>query len=128
MNKSSKPQYCQPPKAVGLCPKCGGLPLLSKTKYGNLWFCCDLKSWGKTPLADQETLNARKLAHERFDRIWKWEILSRSDAYSMLAWHLGLGKDECHMATMNLDDLKKVIFLMEKQFEFELKQKRNVLI
>ena len=27
----------------------------------------------------------------------------------MLAWHLGLTKDECHMAQMNLDDLKKVI-------------------
>ena len=80
-----------------------------RNRYGNLWVCCDLKSWGKTPLADQETHNARKLAHERFDRIWKWEILSRSDAYSMLAWHLGLDKDECHMATMKLDDLKKVI-------------------
>ena len=97
-----------PPKAVGMCPKCGKEPFLTQTKYGNRWACCGLWSWGKSPLADNETHRARNAAHAAFDNIWKSKTLPRGFAYKLLAEVLEVEPQQAHMTVMNKELASKV--------------------
>ena len=98
----------QPPKAVGQCPKCGKNPFMKKTQYGNRWACCGLWSWGKSPLADNETHRARNAAHAAFDRLWKSKMLPRSYAYKLLAEVLEVEPKQARMTIMDKELASKV--------------------
>lgn len=60
-------------------------------------------------LANKEDRLARQLAHTRFDALWKFgRIPHRGTAYSMLAEHMGMTKEECHIGNFNQEQCKKV--------------------
>ena len=90
------------------CPKCGGVPTRTQTRFGPRLDCCDLWAWGDHPLADAATHEARKAAHEAFDPIWKGGTLSRGKAYKLLAEAMGLTRDECHMKLMIAEQAQRV--------------------
>jgi hypothetical protein len=85
-----------------ICPECGQPATAMNTSYGIRHACCGLHSWGGKPLADQQTHNARKAAHEAFDALWKGPtaVVKRSHAYQLLAQKLSISRSECHMAQM----------------------------
>ena len=83
------------------------------TTYGVRDKCCGLWSWGGKPLVDRETHQARKAAHKAFDPLWKKEGLDRGVAYSLLAEHLGISVDECHMASMDSETARRVPDIVE---------------
>ncbi|WPJ72217.1 hypothetical protein DEEACLCL_00200 [Salmonella phage CRW-SP2] len=84
------------------------------------WVCqpCDARVGchshgdGKTPLgrmANAELRAAKQEAHRSFDPIWKSGERSRSDAYSWLAYQLGIKKSDCHIGLFDIDMCRKVV-------------------
>jgi hypothetical protein len=91
-----------------ICPKCGNEARTAMTQYGVRAFCCDLWSWDCAPLVDAETHEARKAAHESFDRVWKERQMSRGQAYRLLADRMGLTREQCHMKLMDAETARRV--------------------
>jgi hypothetical protein len=104
-----------------ICPKCGKHAKSTETKYGVRNYCCNLWSWGNSPLVDKKTHRARRRAHETFDVLWKKGFMSRTQAYVWLSKALNLHKDKCHMKQMDYDTAKRVVRLcrnFEKSMNF----------
>ncbi len=84
-----------------------------------IWFCDDCNAatgcHAETDIplgvmATKETRQARKLAHEEFDPIWREKrILSRYKAYEWLAGRLGIPVADCHIGLFNIEQCHKVI-------------------
>ncbi len=91
-----------------LCPQCGSRAIVQATQHGRRDKCCGLWSWGGKPLVDAETHELRKAAHEAFDPLWQSRKLTRNGAYALLRKRMGMTPEECHMATMGKDDLRRV--------------------
>lgn len=94
--------------AAVICPCCNKPAQESQTKYGIRHDCCGLRSWGGKPLADGDTMMARKCAHASFDQLWKKGHMSRGAAYKALSKHLGVPTDEAHMSIMPADLARQV--------------------
>jgi len=90
------------------CPRCGGRPVETDTRYGLRLDCCDLWAWGRHPLANRETHEARKAAHVAFDPLWRGGSMSRTEAYQMLAAELGMTSEQCHMKRMTVEEALRV--------------------
>lgn len=56
----------------------------------------------------------RKQCHEAFDRIWKREGLSRSDAYAWLADSMGIPAAACHIAMFDEEQCRLAIELSKR--------------
>lgn len=95
------------------CPKCGGTPVLTETRFGPRLDCCGLWAWGYHPLADRETHEARKAAHAAFDPLWKSGLASRGRAYKLLSEAMGLSRDDCHMKLMTAEQAQRVPVIAE---------------
>lgn len=91
------------------CPKCGGTPVTTVTRYGDRHDCCGLWSWQGKPLVDAETHEARKKAHEAFDPLWKSKLMSRSKAYKLLREDMGLSREDCHISFFDKVQCEKAI-------------------
>lgn len=91
------------------CPICHATPTVTQTRYGPRRSCCGLWAWGDAPLVDAETHEARRNAHEAFDPIWKSGRMTRSAAYSRLAYKLGLEPAACHMKQMDAATARRVV-------------------
>jgi hypothetical protein len=72
-----------------------------ETQYGIRNSCCNLWSWGESPLVDADTHNARKAAHSAFDALWKRHGMTRRQAYMYLAEEMAIDPDFCHIKLMN---------------------------
>jgi cobyrinic acid a,c-diamide synthase len=60
-------------------------------------------------MADKKTRQMRAEAHRHFDPLWKSGGMTRTDAYKMLARHLGIPHEKCHISQMNVEQLQYVI-------------------
>lgn len=102
-----------------ICPYCGGKVSLVKTsKYpSGYMYSCDnchaqVGTYKKEPtlamgtLADSETRKKRLEVHKLLDRFWR-SNLGRGKAYTKLANELGIEKEQCHIALMDLQTLNK---------------------
>lgn len=95
-------------------------------RYGPYWLCTVEGCGGThgahpdgTPLgtpADVATREARKVAHEAFDWIWKDGHIPRTAAYHMLADRMGLPDGACHIGSFDAAQCQKVVEVM-KRFE-----------
>lgn len=57
------------------------------------------------------------IAHATFDPIWRnRKLMKRSEAYKWLAKSLGIPRSECHIGMFNVDMCKKVVTVVNKQF------------
>lgn len=91
-----------------LCPMCGSPAVETLTKYGKRHDCCGLWSWDGAALVSAETHEARKRAHEAFDRLWQQRLLPRKAAYQILADKLGLMPKDCHIKLMSAEIASKI--------------------
>lgn len=88
-------------------------------KWPLIWFCNVCKSAvGCHPdtdiplglMADQPTRQARKLAHDAFDPLWRdRKIFKRGKAYTWLAKQMQLTVDKCHISQFNIEQCNEVI-------------------
>jgi len=92
-----------------VCQECGGDAVPTQTRFGVRHDCCGLWSWGGKPLTDRATHEARRRAHESFDRIWVGSHLSRTKAYRGLSEHLEMAPRDCHISLFDVDTCQKVI-------------------
>lgn len=76
------------------------------------------------PAPDQATSDARKLAHEVFDRLWKRYRVRRENAYEKLANMMGIYKEKCHIAMFDEKQCYRFIEL-SKQWERTLKTRKS---
>ena len=60
-------------------------------------------------MADKKTRQLRAKAHQVFDPLWKSGAMSRTEAYNLLARHLGIAYEQCHISQMNVEQLQYVI-------------------
>lgn len=99
-----------------VCPTHGVKLVRVQTKYGGRWHCevkgCDVRCWegSTTTPADQKTCDARRLAHDEFDRHWIGRGNRRRNfAYTSLCRVLGISKDQCHIGYMNAEQAERVV-------------------
>lgn len=97
-----------------ICPTCRKKVTPVSTSYGERHACCGLWSWGGKPLVSAEVHELRKRAHAVFDPIWKEGQMPRSEAYRQLSIETGIKRKKCHIAMMNVNDLKKTILAAKK--------------
>ncbi|MCB0515196.1 MAG: hypothetical protein KDD49_03925 [Bacteroidetes bacterium] len=115
-----------------ICPYCGCAPeyvdsvRIYGRSYGMIYLCaaCDayvgVHKGTSNPLgrsANKELRNWKKRAHAYFDVIWQSGYKSRSAAYEMLARHLNLPKEYCHIGMFSAKTCIKVIWWSISQVE-----------
>lgn len=83
------------------CRECGKLAKTTKGAFGFYHECCGMASWNGKPLVTKATLAARQAAHRAFDPLWKDGLLTRTEAYAILAQKLGIPLKKCHMSIMD---------------------------
>lgn len=99
----------------------------SKTKWGMRYACpeagCTVAWWGRaqTTPADSATRQARMYAHSCFDLIWQTEIMSRKQAYLMIAKALKISKKKCHIGLFNIKECQHVIAISQELMDEEKK-------
>jgi len=90
---------------------------------GVVWACFECNAWievhADSPklepmgrLANAELRAAKHEAHEAFDDIWKFGIMTRDQAYVWLSEEMGLPLEACHMAWFDVDDCRRVVAIM----------------
>lgn len=64
---------------------------------------------------DVETKEARMIAHERFDRLWKGagRRMSRNAAYRLLQGVMGMGKEEAHIGRFTREQCEELVRRLE---------------
>lgn len=60
-------------------------------------------------MANALTRQARKQAHEMFDPIWRKGNLTRKQVYTLLAKHLQIPVDACHIGSFDVSTCNEVI-------------------
>lgn len=68
-------------------------------------------------LANSELRQYKKVTHSWFDRIWKEQHMSRTEAYDWLSDELELPRDMTHIGWFNITTCKKAIQLCVKYLE-----------
>lgn len=108
-----------------LCPYCGNKTVYVDSSeiygksYGMIYLCreCDAycgvhkntdKALGR--IANKELREAKKEAHEYFDKIWKLNLLTRSGAYSWLSEKLSLPAEYTHIGMFSVKTCKDVVY------------------
>jgi hypothetical protein len=72
-------------------------------------------------LANADLRKHKKLAHEKFDALWKIGGMSRSDAYSWLSKMLGTEPDFTHIGMFDKEKCLDTFFISEVKLELLLK-------
>lgn len=113
------------------CPECGGRMVLRQSKYGPFYGCADYpdcraahgchpdgRPLGKP--ANKETKQARIVAHEAFDKLWKPPEgkekgrMKRKEAYRWMQTALGMTKDEAHIGNFDKEQCARLVEAVEK--------------
>lgn len=146
MAKHKKPKYPKRNKNV-YCPYCGSIAILrradeiyltspQKDKDRMLLVCknypncdsyikADKNGNPKGVMANKELRHLRLIAHNYFDEIFKNEILTRSDAYKLLADRLGIPLKDAHISNFNEYRCKKVISIAKEILQNHPKTREN---
>jgi ssDNA-binding Zn-finger/Zn-ribbon topoisomerase 1 len=113
-----------------LCPECGAPMILRSTDkfkhrdgsprkfYGCSRFPDCRATHGAHPNgrpmgtpANAETKEARCLAHEAFDPLWKSGKMERANAYLWLAEQMGIPFGDCHIGNFSKEQCERVVEL-----------------
>ena len=60
-------------------------------------------------LADKELRRLRSRAHKAFDWFWKSGQITRDEAYSLLAEHLGVSPEQAHIGMLDCEQCRSVV-------------------
>jgi len=116
-----------------ICPYCNNptayvnSTVVYKRNYGNIYLCIDCHAWvgvhkgtdnALGRLANYELREAKKLAHEYFDQLWKRKVKkgwpkgkARAKAYKWLSKELAIAPEETHIGMFDVDICLKVVEL-----------------
>lgn len=75
-------------------------------------------------LANRELRQLKKKCHSLFDPAWKGKKVKRRQAYSILAFKLGIPVHECHFGWFDKDLLTKAINVLQLP-EWYINDRRN---
>lgn len=70
---------------------------------------------GTVPLGRMANASLRRLkqkAHAAFDPLWRSGDMTRAEAYSWLARHLGVSENNCHIGMMDEDGCRAVVHIL----------------
>ena len=90
--------------------------------YGNVWYCdgcgayvgCHKNTYAPLGIVANGDLRRLKMkAHKKFDRLWKEEGFTRSQAYNWLSQMLNLPKKQCHIGMFDIDMCIKVLEVLK---------------
>lgn len=91
--------------------------------YGDVWICrnypeCDayvgVHKGTSRPLgrmANAVLRHWKKVAHSKFDPIWKTGLTRRSFAYQLLAETMNIPAEKCHIGLFDVDQCKQVVLI-----------------
>jgi hypothetical protein len=113
-----------------VCPYCGeptqhcdSVAVYGRS-YGMMYRCVPCGAWvgchkgsprnALGRLADKDLRVWKRLAHARFDALWKLKPGSRPDAYRWLAGEMGLPEDRTHIGMFNVAQCKRVVEICDK--------------
>ena len=99
---------------------CGRNGVLRRSRYGRFWSCPDRSCEGLVgchpgtsiptgTMADKATRQARKRAHDAFDRLWRkapQPKLYRMAAYAWLSDQMGV--DDAHISQMTKEEAERI--------------------
>ncbi len=118
-------------ETVGLrCAECGHALALGEDKYGVRYLpaspCARSRCAGSVgahpdgrPLgrpADRRTKDARIVAHEEFDRLWKGGLMGRSQAYAWMVRALGISAREAHIGEFGAEECRRLGEALRRDF------------
>ena len=106
-----------------LCPYCGNKPVLCDSSevynglsVGPIFLCRPCDAWVRyhpgNPigrLANAELRAAKRAAHVAIDGLRQDRAISRIEAYSLLARHLGIHRDACNIALFDVNECYAVV-------------------
>jgi hypothetical protein len=90
------------------------------------WYCKPCDAWvGCHPKSTKPlgTLANKKLrlfrikTHERFDKLWKTELMSRDEAYSLLRRALNVSEEEGHIGMFGEDQCQKAMCMVNQFYQ-----------
>jgi hypothetical protein len=95
--------------------------------YGMVYMCTPCKAWVGTHksdntqalgrLADSQLREAKKTAHEHFDKLWKNGKFERNEAYKKLSNYLNIEGDLCHIGMFDVEGCRKVVEFSKIHFK-----------
>ena len=128
-----KGDYIQEQVVTGqICPYCGRNTVLVDSaevygrSYGMIYLCRPCRAYvgchqGTTRalgrLANAELRAAKHQAHEVFDRLWKERVISRHEAYRLLAEELNINPDYAHIGMLDVEQCNDVIRIFTKVYQ-----------
>ena len=128
-----KGDYIQEQIVTGqICPYCGRNTVLVDSvevygrSYGMMYLCRPCRAYvgchqGTTRalgrLANAELRAAKHQAHEVFDRLWKERVISRHEAYRLLAEELNINPDYAHIGMLDVEQCNDVIRIFTKVYQ-----------
>jgi hypothetical protein len=65
-----------------------------------------------------ELAKARIEAHRSFDVLWRFDLMTRREAYAWLAEKMGLAIGDCHIGMFDLSQCQQAINLCENRSAF----------
>lgn len=74
-------------------------------------------------LANEADRMARRLAHSRFDLLWRVKKMPRSLAYQLLSAHMGMTREQCHIGNFTKEQCDKVERFCDIYYEKLRKEK-----
>jgi hypothetical protein len=121
-----------------VCPYCGktsefidSSEIYHGRSYGMIYICRPCQAWVGChkdcdeplgTLANAELRAWRKMAHARFDPLWKNKKsggtgrMTRTGAYRWLARALGIDEENCHIGQFSLEQCHKTIDIVYQTF------------
>lgn len=66
-------------------------------------------------VANFEERVARKLAKDKFNKLWRGDIEYRNRAYAWLASQMGIPRSECHFGMFGVDQCTKALEIMNQR-------------
>lgn len=131
------------------CPYCGGNVVLREAEFiyhtwkakrwPRLWVCenypeCDAyvschpgTNAPKGSLANKYLRSWRNHAHRSFDVLWKSGYKSRRAAYHWLSDKMKMTVEDCHIATFNVEQCRRVVEVCDRLKAPEVVAYRNYL-
>ena len=105
-----------PRKETRICPKCNSKIINAISIYGLEKCCvnddCDIKINGYGIFSDKKTRSMRNACHKKFDRIWKNNEMSRTNAYKWLASVMKLTEEDAHIGKMNFEQCIQLMSIL----------------
>lgn len=113
------------------CPVHGTELHALPTKYGRRWSCsvegCSVVWWGDTNTtpADYDPREARKAAHNAFDRLWKMGSMSRGEAYLWLQQTFNLDPAQAHIGLFTKEQCEDLRYAVRRWLNRERSEHGN---